>query len=190
MFYVSFKCWLLTFSGYLVFEKLPQEFRRYIKKRSIELLKYWMTIKIKEEKENFFLFHVYGWASFCGKNAKQLLCKQKLITHLGLKLLLSRQFECFSFVQIWVLRKWKLNRQNSRLRSFSLWQIPKSHQISWRRNFVERHSFRIVSGELPKTMWKLCVSIKFPYQKIRWNYGIFCSVYTFFLKQTLIDCRN
>ena len=35
---------------------------------------------------------------------------------------------------------------------------------------MERHSFRIVLGE------KLCFSIKFPHQKIRWNYGILCSV--------------
>ena len=33
---------------------------------------------------------------------------------------------------------------------------------------MERHSFRIVSGESRK----LCLSTKFPYQEIRWNYGI------------------
>ena len=30
----------------------------------------------------------------------------------------------------------------------------------------------MVSGELPETMRKLCLSTKFPHQEIRWNYGI------------------
>ena len=47
--------------------------------------------------------------------------------------------------------------------------------ISWYGNFVERHSFRIVSGDSPETMRKLCLSTKFPYQEIRWNYGFFRS---------------
>ena len=34
-------------------------------------------------------------------------------------------------------------------------------------------SFRIVSGDSPKTMRKLCLSTKFPHQEIRWNDGIF-----------------
>ena len=37
---------------------------------------------------------------------------------------------------------------------------------------VERYSFRIVSGEPPETLQKLCLSTKFPHKKIRWNYGI------------------
>ena len=41
--------------------------------------------------------------------------------------------------------------------------------------FCERHSFRIVSGESPKTMRELCLSTKSPHQEIRWNYVIFCS---------------
>ena len=52
----------------------------------------------------------------------------------------------------------------------TLRKIPSFYLISWCRNFVERHSFRIVS---PKTMRKLCLSTKFPHQKIRWNYGLF-----------------
>ena len=32
---------------------------------------------------------------------------------------------------------------------------------------VERHSFPIVSDELPETMRKLCLSTKFPHQEIR-----------------------
>ena len=37
----------------------------------------------------------------------------------------------------------------------------------WCRNFVERNSFRIVSGDSPETMRKLCLSTKFPHQEIR-----------------------
>ena len=39
-------------------------------------------------------------------------------------------------------------------------------------NFAERHNFRIVSGELPKTMLKLCLSTNFSHHEIRWNYSI------------------
>ena len=42
--------------------------------------------------------------------------------------------------------------------------------------FLERHSFRIVSGESRETMWKLCLSAKFPHQETRWNFGILPSV--------------
>ena len=35
-----------------------------------------------------------------------------------------------------------------------------------------KHSFCIVFGKLPKIMWKLCLSAKFPHQEIRWNYVI------------------
>ena len=54
-------------------------------------------------------------------------------------------------------------------------KIPKFLLISWCGIFVERHSFRIVSGESPKTMRKLCLSTKFRQQEIRWNYDIICS---------------
>ena len=37
----------------------------------------------------------------------------------------------------------------------------------------------MVSSDLPKTMRKLCLSTKFRYQEIRWNYGIFRSEYYF-----------
>ena len=30
-------------------------------------------------------------------------------------------------------------------------------------------------GKLPETLQKLCVSTKFPHQKITWNFGILCS---------------
>ena len=44
-----------------------------------------------------------------------------------------------------------------------------SHLITLCRNFVERHSFRIVSGKSPETMRKLCLSTKLPHQEIRRN---------------------
>ena len=43
--------------------------------------------------------------------------------------------------------------------------------ISWCENFVERHSFRTISGDSPKTMQKLCLPTKFLHQEIRWNNG-------------------
>ena len=42
-------------------------------------------------------------------------------------------------------------------------------------NLVERHNFRIVSGDSPETMRKLCLSTKLQHQEIKWNYGIFRS---------------
>ena len=57
----------------------------------------------------------------------------------------------------------------------SLRKIPQFHLISWSVNFAERHSFRRVSDESPKTLRKLCLSAKFTDQQIRWNYGIFRS---------------
>ena len=42
---------------------------------------------------------------------------------------------------------------------------------------MERHSFRIVSGESPETIRKLYLSTKFPHHEIRWNYGILRSDY-------------
>ena len=40
------------------------------------------------------------------------------------------------------------------------------HLISLCGNFVERHSFSIVSGKSPETMRKLCLPTKFPHQEI------------------------
>ena len=59
----------------------------------------------------------------------------------------------------------------------SLLKIPKFYLIFWSGNFWERYSFRIVSGESPETMRKLCLSLKFPHQEIRWNFGILCSAF-------------
>ena len=58
----------------------------------------------------------------------------------------------------------------------TLQKIPQFHLISWYGNFVERHSFRTVLCDSPETMRKLRLSKKLPYQEIRWNYSIFCSV--------------
>ena len=38
--------------------------------------------------------------------------------------------------------------------------------ISWCVVFLERHSFRLVSGDLPETIRKLCLSTKFPRQEL------------------------
>ena len=55
-------------------------------------------------------------------------------------------------------------------------KIPQFHLISWYANFVETHSFCKVFCNSSETLRKLCVSIKFLLQEIRWNYGILCSV--------------
>ena len=64
---------------------------------------------------------------------------------------------------------------------FYLWQnitakniVISPNSLVW--NFVERVSFRMVSEESPETIRKLYFSIKFPHQKIRWNYVICLSV--------------
>ena len=57
----------------------------------------------------------------------------------------------------------------------TLRKIAWFHLISWCGNFLERHSFRIVSGDSPKTMRKLYLSTKSPHQEIRWSHGIFRS---------------
>ena len=52
---------------------------------------------------------------------------------------------------------------------------------------MERHSFLIVSGDSLETMWKLCFSIKFPHQEIRWNYIILLS-FRYFANKLI--CHN
>ena len=47
------------------------------------------------------------------------------------------------------------------------------HPISWCAKFVERHSFRIISGDSTETMRKLCLSTKFPHQETRWQLRYF-----------------
>ena len=41
----------------------------------------------------------------------------------------------------------------------------------WRQNVLEVTLYTV---KKPETMQKLCLSTNFPYQEIRWNYGIFC----------------
>ena len=57
-----------------------------------------------------------------------------------------------------------------------LHKISYFHLLSWFDNFVETHSFRIVSSEPPKTLQKLCVSTNFPHQEIMWNFDVIRSV--------------
>ena len=49
----------------------------------------------------------------------------------------------------------------------TLHKIPKFNLISWCGNFVEMHNVRRVTGDLPDILEKLCISLKFPHQKIR-----------------------
>ena len=50
---------------------------------------------------------------------------------------------------------------------YSLGKRPKFHLIFGCGNFVEKRSFRRVSGDSSDTLWKLCVSIKFPHQEMK-----------------------
>ena len=45
-------------------------------------------------------------------------------------------------------------------------EIPQFHLLFWFGNFVERHSFRRVLGNLLKTLRKLCISTKFSLKKL------------------------
>ena len=80
----------------------------------------------------------------------------------------------------WVMRSSEIDIffEKQVLKKFlpTLQKIPQFHQISWCGNFVERHSLRTVLCDSPETMQKLRLSTKLPYQEIRWNYSIFCSV--------------
>lgn len=55
------------------------------------------------------------------------------------------------------------------------------HLISWCRSFAEVHSFR----RFWQKLWKLCLSVKFPFQIIRWHYGflrnVYCNIQCFLL---------
>ena len=74
--------------------------------------------------------------------------------------------------------------------SCTLRKIPQFHLISGCESFVGRYSFRIVSGKSPKTMQKIRLSTKFSHQKIRWNYGIFCSGSKFEIHLALLKFNN
>ena len=56
---------------------------------------------------------------------------------------------------------------------------------------MERHSFRTVSGDSPKTLWKPCLSTTFPHQETCWNYRIFSIAYSVVLTKTISSsfCR-
>ena len=50
---------------------------------------------------------------------------------------------------------------------YPLCQIPSFHLISQCGKCVGRHSFRIILGELPGTMRKLCLSTKLPVNQVK-----------------------
>ena len=85
------------------------------------------------------------------------------------------------------LAYWKFHdtkkHKTSNKRYLTLHKMSLFHLISWCGSFVERHSFRIFSGESLETMRKLCLSTKFPHQEIRRNNDILCSVTHSFLKE-------
>ena len=60
--------------------------------------------------------------------------------------------------------------------NLSLRNIRNFHLIFWCGSFVERHSFRRVSGKLSGSLQKLYLSAKFPHQKISWKFSILRSV--------------
>ena len=84
---------------------------------------------------------------------------------------------------------WKLELvSNIFWMTVELRKIPEFQLISWCGNFAERHRFRKVSGDSPKTMRKLCLSTKFSHQKIMCNYGILRSVT--FNKNNISNTKN
>ena len=67
---------------------------------------------------------------------------------------------------IQVLRNSIPSLQNFPGLRLSLRKIAQFHLISWCGNFVEKHSFLIVSGKSLETMRKLCLSAKFLHQEL------------------------
>ena len=67
---------------------------------------------------------------------------------------------------------------------YALWTLV----LTWTviTNFlVRKFCGKTIQGNSPETMWKLCLSAKFPHQKIRWNYGIFRScLFIYFIDWT------
>ena len=68
-------------------------------------------------------------------------------------------------------------------------KICKCHLIFWCRNFVGTYVFRRVSDDSFETLQTLCVSIKFPQQKNRWNYRILCIEYLYLFQYGLKKLR-
>ena len=58
-------------------------------------------------------------------------------------------------------------KETINLEKKSLYKIPQLHLSSWRGNIVETHSLHRAFWESSKTLLKVFVSTKFPYQKIR-----------------------
>ena len=58
----------------------------------------------------------------------------------------------------------------------ALRKTPNFYIIFWCGYILETHSFRRVSSDSPEALRKLCVSIKFPHQEIRSNFGVLCIV--------------
>ena len=114
-----------------------------------------------------------------GFNWEEGFIKSFILFYLVIKYtLITYNIHTTYFNDIWIIG----NKVKEKICSPQSWlkectaKIPQFHLISWCGNFVERHSFSIVSGVPPKNMRKLCLSTKFPHQKIMWNYDIFRNV--------------
>ena len=98
-----------------------------------------------------------------------LIFRESWKTENGAANLVSYSDKCHWFLSS--LRKLEESRKGS-------WRkLPKLYLISWCGNFVERHSFRGVSGNWPETMRKRCLSTKFSHFEIKRNFGILHSKY-------------
>ena len=79
---------------------------------------------------------------------------------------------CFVLFFGFFCSAWPLKGFNTYFQLEPLRLILKFHLIFWIENFLERHSFRRVSGDSLKTLRKLFLSTKFPHRNIRWSFSI------------------
>ena len=92
----------------------------------------------------------------------------------SIKYFFSKCDQIRSFLRIWSHLLKKSLMGIFILYSETLRKAPKLYLIYRCGNFVDRHSFckAPVSGDSSETLGKLCISTKFPYQEIRYNFGI------------------
>ena len=73
-----------------------------------------------------------------------------------MKMLVLSNWVFWCYILLWIINSF-----------MNLLRKTPFHLISWCGNFVERSSFRIISGDSPEIMRKLCCFPKFPHQEIR-----------------------
>ena len=107
--------------------------------------------------------------------------KRYITTRISLLFLFCLNFHFVKYARMWVFSNpyfplyeelWVTDTAKNTLISpnFLVWKFCGKAQFP---HSFGRYSFHIVSGESPKTMWKLFLSSKFPHQEITRNYGIF-----------------